>query len=689
MPQVKPKLKSKPPKPKRVATKVEPELLGWDTETSGVDLHHGASVYYLSTCDEDDNQLCWQWDVDPLTRKPIIPKQDLADVRELLFNSGYRLVAQNQKFDVTAISTILDDVEFPWSNSEDTLIAGHLLASNQPHDLTSMSLIYLGINLKPYEDRLEVATKEARALAKKMFPNWMIAKAGMPEMPSAKVVVWKNDGWLPRALAKELDYPKDHHWWTVLSEYANPDSAVVVPLFKAMKEQLEDRGLWKIYKERMRLPGVLQEMEGRGVTTVPSNTGILRKRIEEEMAEAEAKCKGVAASYGIELELPKGGTSKALHSFVFETLKLEPFSKSKKTGAASLDKHAIAYYTSTLPTTSKSRLFFSNLSRKRKRDTALSYLESYGRFILDGKLYPSINPTGTDTLRCSSSNPNSQNIGKGDEDRGDPSLRFMFGPEAGREWWSKDYSNLELVIPAYDSGETKMIELFEHPDDPPYFGSVHLLNFSIVYPKEWKQYGAGVKKKYPVLYGRVKAGDFAVQYGAVAESGTADRAFGVKGAQAKIEGSLQNIKKLSQKQIEFANEHGYVETIPDKTVDPEHGYPLLCTRSKWGKVLPTVPLSYHIQGTAMWITCKAMVRCDEYLKKLRVDKGIDAFMTLQIHDEIVFDFPKGVGKEPWKTNLPYVKQLGRLMEQSGDDIGIPIRTSITYHPNNWSEGLSI
>jgi hypothetical protein len=32
-----------------------------------------------------------------------------------------------------------------------------------------------------------------------------------------------------------------------------------------------------------------------------------------------------------------------------------------------------------------------------------------------------------------------------------------------------------------------------------------------------------------------------------------------------------------------------------------------------------------------------------------------------------------------------VKKVAKLMCQSGDDIGVPLKVSMTYHPNNWSE----
>ena len=132
---------------------------------------------------------------------------------------------------------------------------------------------------------------------------------------------------------------------------------------------------------------------------------------------------------------------------------------------------------------------------------------------------------------------------------------------------------------------------------------------------------------------------------------------------------------LTSSCIKFAREHGYIETMPDKTVDPNHGYPLMCTggRKRPGEgVSPTIPLSYHVQGTACWVTMKAMIRCAPYVK------SVGGSIVMQIHDELVVDLPAGGAK-----NLPIVNEIKRLMEQSGDDIGIPLPVSTSYHPVSW------
>src|SRR6185312_3875517 len=109
------------------------------------------------------------------------------------------------------------------------------------------------------------------------------------------------------------------------------------------------------------------------------------------------------------------------------------------------------------------------------------------------------------------------------------------------------------------------------------------------------------------------------------------------------------------------------------------------TRTEHGRALETVPLSYFIQGTAMQWTNKAMIRCDTQLKEWRKN-GFDGFITMQVHDEIIFDFPKRSDPrtDPKRSNLGRIKVLQKLLEKGGEDIGIPTPTSCEWHPNNWT-----
>lgn len=694
-------------------------IISLDTETTGVDFYHGAQPFLVTVCDTDWNNTFWEWNVDPFTRQVAAPLEDVEELVEAI-NQAEAIVLQNSKFDVTALLRLIpEDMlhEWPWDKTHDTLLAAHLLASNHQKDLNSLAVEYLAINISKYEDELEQAVKEAKTLVKEL--GWRVAAKGLPEMPSADKKVWKYDQWLPRAVAKRKIPGWKKEWLTLTSKYANTDSSVTLGVHQRQMELLEERGLLEIYETRLKLLPIVYEMEKHGVTCSKQRLDQLETTYRDESAKATRICTNIASGMGFELTLPKAGSNKSLTEFVFNGLKLEPIRNNtkKKTSAPDLDKRALEQYLETLPTNSKEHLFIRNLRDKRARDTALTYMEGYRKFGLVPEkypaewlvLHPSLNITGTDTLRFSSSHPNEQNISK----REGFNLRYCFGPLPGREWWSLDAKNIELRIPAYESGEQEIIELFEKPDEPPYYGSTHLLNFHTIYPDIWNleggrlerelgsfeaafaKVGPHCKKKFAATwYQWCKNGGFAVQYGAIDRddgSGTADRAFHKPGAQSLLKARFSKLEQLNRKCINTANLLGYVETMPDKTVNPIRGYPLLCTRNQRGNIKPTVPLNYHVQGTAMWWMCKAMIRCFAQLNEWREQDDVDACIVLQVHDELVFEFPKAANpiEDPENSNLEYVQTLADLMAQGGDDIGVPTPVGIEYNPETWSEGVTI
>ena len=674
-----------------------------------MDIYHGAKPFLATMCYEGHKcPIYWEWDVDPYTREPHIPKGDAEDIEQRLMELD-EVWLQNPKYDVGIWRAVRPKFKWPWSKTKDTLLAAHLLNSKLPQkDLTTLTLVYLHYDVEPYELAIKAATEKARSIVKRDYPKWRFARRNLSDMPSAKEKVWKFDMWIVRELAKAEQLREDHEWWNCCAEYANSDTAATAHLYPVMRKLIEERGLEAIYEERLRLPQVALWMEQRGITA----SAVRRQELQEEYAAGAAECGqvcvNIAAAQGHEIKLPKGAAgNKSVKDFVFGPLGVRHLTKPKaKTDAPSMESKGLQDYIDTeAPPNSKQKLFLERWLARSKQVTACSYMDGYERFWLPlgicndkgeqlwYRLHPSLNSTGTDTLRWSSSNPNEQNISK----KEGFNLRYIFGPAPGREWWSMDAKNIELRIPAYECKEQLLIDLFEKADEPPYYGSEHILNFSTVYPDIWEdavkkvgldKAGPYCKKTYAsTWYQWCKNGDFAVGYGAIDRpdgTGTADRSFHRPGSHARLKARFAKKEQLNQHYIAYANEYGYVETLPDKSVDPTRGYPLVCTRNDRGRIKPTVPLNYHVQGTAMWWMCRAMVRIHELLTK---KPGY--YMVMQVHDELVFDFPKGAGKEPWQTNLPLIKTIKGLMEQGGTDIGIPTPVSCEYHPVSWDVGLTI
>lgn len=676
-------------------------MLAVDTETTGLDFWHGTAPFFVSTCDEAGEQRYWEWSVDPRTRRVQRPDGDAEEIADYLlaWDEG-RLIWHNAKFDFHAlrVAKVWDhwNVRDAWRRSEDTIIAAHLIDSSQRKNLTDLVAKYVGHDLESMEKSLRAAVDKARRICRTKafrddYGEWAIADEERLDMPSAKAAGSSGaDYWLPRELWRRVKWVRDEHpeFKTVLQKYANADTAATMALWLVFKAILERGEHWNMYRSRMETLPALYEIECGGVTVNGPNMDHLNTEYRGKSDVKRDECLAIARNYRYDLQLPKGSSRNgSLDKFMIDVLKLPPvFSKKSKTGARTFDKNAMAYYLDTLPEKTRQHRFVTALMDKRKVDTSLAYIDGYRRFWIPvGNgwyvLHPSINPIGTDVTRRSSSNPNEQNISTQADEEG-LSLRYGFGPAPGREWWSMDYKNLELCIPAYYAGEQAMIDLFENPDEPPYFGSNHLLCAHILWPKEFEECmrtGESFKDKYKTLYKRTKNGNFAVQYGAIPESGTADRAYGQKGAQLKIQSRLGKIAQMNRDAIAFAEKHGYVMTLAEKGAGT--GYPVACPRGDYGKIRPTVPLSYVIQGTAGRCTERALVRCDAKLRTWNADEGEGTYrIAAEVHDEIVFDFPaRG------KRNLGKINALKRAMELSGDDIGIPLKVDVSYHPDNWLE----
>lgn len=668
-------IQRKPPKPVR---RVPSGLIwGTDTETTGLQIHHGCRPFFVSSACEDGRVLTWEWDVDPMTRTPIIPERERREVMDHVTSNVH--VWHNAKFDVRALWKTLEPLgaDLKWAlkllgSSEETVIASHVLASGESHKLKDLCLSILDIGDDDQRE-LQEATNEARRYGRKM--GWRIAAKHDPHFPAMKRAPkagwWVMDTWLPRAVAKHQGRPKDDWFWTVLSRYGSLDAERTVLLWAALREALEDLDLVEHYRTRLKLLPITFKMESTGVTV---NKRDLDAAVGEYADKAD-ESKRIAFRMA-DHKIDNLNSPKQLQGVLFGTFKLKPLKKTK-TGW-STDADTLRALQPTLKPSSRPYQFVKHLLLNRKFDKAVDYLGTYnlsGLPVLgtDGAflhVHPSFNITGTATTRFSSSDPNAQNISKQEEFN----LRRVFGPLPGREWWSIDYENIEKRIPAYLADERELIDLFESG------GSYHLLVGSIVRKDLFKRLGPdGFKKTQE--YRWVKNGNFAEQYGGGED--TVDEAFHVRGGYKMVKDRFRKINALAKEVLREGRRNGSIVTLG--------GYPLQCPVNERGQVIPTTPFNYFIQGTAGWILINAMIDVDEYLQTL----GDEYKLIMTIHDELVFDFPakdftfdaQGV---PHGGNVDVVRNVVRLMEDAGRRVcGFDTPVDAEVIRTNWAEGSGI
>ena len=166
-----------------------------DGESTGVDHFHGTEPFYFTTAFENGQQQNFEWKVDPLTREVLVEPEDVETLRELI-NKADRIIGQNLKFDAHLLTTI--GIELPFEKIEDTLIASHVLASGMPHDLMNLVRQYLPpkYDIERFEKELDEAAQSARRYCRSHLKDWLIAREGLPCMPSLKEKPHKYDLWL-------------------------------------------------------------------------------------------------------------------------------------------------------------------------------------------------------------------------------------------------------------------------------------------------------------------------------------------------------------------------------------------------------------------------------------------------------------------------------------------------------------
>jgi DNA polymerase-1 len=233
------------------------------------------------------------------------------------------------------------------------------------------------------------------------------------------------------------------------------------------------------------------------------------------------------------------------------------------------------------------------------------------------KIHTSFNQAITATGRLSSSNPNLQNIPVRNEDGKE--IRKAFVAEEGCEFFSADYSQIELRIMAHLSEDANMMEAFRSGYD------VHAATAAKVFKKEISEVTREERSK-------AKTANFGIIYG-ISVFGLAERMeVSRKEAAELIDGyfaTYPDVKKYMEKSIQVAKERGYIETLfKRKRFLPDINSGNAVVRGYAERNAINAP----IQGSAADIIKVAMVQIYHRFR----EEGIRSKMILQVHDELNF-----------------------------------------------------
>jgi DNA polymerase-1 len=239
----------------------------------------------------------------------------------------------------------------------------------------------------------------------------------------------------------------------------------------------------------------------------------------------------------------------------------------------------------------------------------------------DGRVHTTFNQVGTATGRLSSTNPNLQNIPIKTELGREIRAAFIAAP--GRVLLSADYSQIELRLMAHLSDDPLLVHAYRSHQD------IHTLTASEVF-------GVSPEAMDKETRNRAKAVNFGIVYG-ISPFGLA--------AQLNIS---QHEARLYIETY-FARYQGvraYIDRVLEETRTTQR------VRTLFGRVRPIPDIQSRnanlrgfaertavntpLQGTAADLIKVAMIRID---KKL-AEGGFATQMTLQVHDELLFDVPE-------------------------------------------------
>lgn len=393
--------------------------------------------------------------------------------------------------------------------------------------------------------------------------------------------------------------------------YACEDADVTLKLKNVLEKELKKENVEKLFYEiEMPLVPVLVNIETNGVlldTEALKQTSVL---YNQRMNEIEQNIYQLA---GQQFNI---SSPKQVGDILFKDLKLVEKPKKTKTGQYVTSEEVLESLRHKHPIVEKI------LEYRGLKKLLSTYIDALPELInpRTGKIHTSFNQAVTATGRLSSSNPNLQNIPVRDDDGKE--IRKCFIPDPGCEFFSADYSQIELRIMAHLSGDTNMIDAFKHDYD------VHAATAAKIYKVPMEEVTKDMRRK-------AKTANFGIIYG-ISVFGLAER-MGVDRGEARqlIDGYFETypqIKEYMDKSIEKARDNGYVETIfHRKRYLPDINSRNATVRGYAERNAINAP----IQGSAADIIKVAMAHIYQRFKTY----NLKAKMILQVHDELNFSVP--------------------------------------------------
>jgi len=413
----------------------------------------------------------------------------------------------------------------------------------------------------------------------------------------------------------------------------------------ALRHEVEEAGLAKLYEEiDLPLVPVLARMEQAGVKIDRSALADMSSRLEGQI---DAKAKQIYDCCGMEFNI---SSPKQLGDVLFNKLNLP---KPVKYGKGKTISTAVDVLENLAATHEAPRLVLEYRQLTKLKST---YVDALPTLLnpATGRLHTTFDQTGTATGRLSSANPNLQNIPIRTELGRE--IRAAFTAEPGHVLLAADYSQIELRLLAHFSKDPLLVEAFRRGDD------IHTLTASQVF-------GVPPLMVTPDHRRQAKVVNFGIVYGLSAFG--LSQSLGIEPAEAKqfIEAYFEKYKGVRafiEKTLEDARREGKVRTLFGRTRPiPDINSKNFNLRGFAERTAVNTPL----QGTAADLIKIAMIRIDGALR----ERELKSTMTLQVHDELVFEVPE--------SEVDEMRTLVRGQMENVHLLGVPLLVEIGVGPN--------
>lgn len=432
-------------------------------------------------------------------------------------------------------------------------------------------------------------------------------------------------------------------------EYAVEDTDVTLQLKNIFEQQLQKYNAEKLFSQiESPLVQVLADMELEGIRIDVPFLKSLSNDIEKDIFSLQQ------AVYEQAGEIFNLSSPKQLGDILFEKLKLISKPKKTKTGQYATSEEILSELAP------KHKIVANVLEYRQLQKLQSTYIDALPKEVnsTTGRVHTTYMQAVTATGRLSSNNPNLQNIPIRTE-RGQQIRKAFVPRNEDYTLLSADYSQIELRVIAALSGEKNMIEAF-------------LQNQDIHRSTAAKVFNVDIQSVTREQRSHAKTVNFGIIYGVSAFGLSNQTELSRSESKELIDTYYQTYPQLKvfiDKQIHFARENGYVETILGR----RRYLPDINSRNQVVRgAAERNAVNAPIQGSAADIIKIAMINIYNLLK----NNKLKTKMLLQVHDELIFDVPK--------NELDFVKPLIKKTMEEAYQFAVPLVVDLGIG-KNWLE----